>query len=48
VRAIVIEVGESTYEPQTYEPDEWTFPESELLDGVIEGAMRAGLEGYTA
>jgi hypothetical protein len=31
---------------ETYDPNEWTFPGSELADGTIEGAMMAGLEAY--
>lgn len=31
---------------ETYDPDEWFFFGSELVDGTIEGAMRAGLEAY--
>ncbi len=31
---------------QRYAPEEWMFPGSELLDGTVEGAMKAGLEAY--
>jgi len=31
---------------ETYDPDESMFPGSELVDGTVEGAMRAGLEAY--
>ena len=31
---------------ETYDSDEWMFPGSELVDGTVEGAMRAGLEAY--
>jgi hypothetical protein len=31
---------------ERYDPDEWMFPGSELVDGTVEGAMRAGLEAY--
>ena len=31
---------------ETYDPDEWMFPGAEMLDGTIEGAMKAGLEAY--
>jgi hypothetical protein len=31
---------------ETYDPDEWMFPGSDLVDGTVEGAMRAGLEAY--
>lgn len=31
---------------ERYDPDEWFFPGSELVDGTIEGAMKAGLEAY--
>jgi hypothetical protein len=31
---------------ETYNPNEWAFPGSELADGTIEGAMMAGLEAY--
>lgn len=33
---------------ETYDPDEWMFPGSDLFDGTIEGAMKAGLEAYPA
>ena len=29
-----------------YDPDEWMFPGFNLVDGTIEGAMKAGLEAY--
>ncbi len=31
---------------ERYDPDEWMFPGSELVDGTVEGAMKAGLEAY--
>jgi hypothetical protein len=31
---------------ETYDPNEWMFPGGELVDGTVEGAMRAGLEAY--
>jgi hypothetical protein len=31
---------------ETYDPHEWMFPGSELVDGTVEGAMKAGLEAY--
>jgi len=31
---------------ETYDPNEWMFPGSGLVDGTVEGAMRAGLEAY--
>ena len=31
---------------ETYDPDEWMFPGSGLVDGTVEGAMMAGLEAY--
>jgi len=31
---------------EQYDPDEWLFPGSNLFDGTIEGAMKAGLEAY--
>jgi hypothetical protein len=34
------------YSRDSYDPDEWMFPGSKLLDGTIEGAMRAGHEIY--
>ncbi len=33
---------------ESYDPDEWMFPGSHLVDGTVEGAMRAGLEAYPA
>jgi hypothetical protein len=32
---------------ETYDPNEWAFPGDDLVDGSIEGAMRAGLEAYS-
>lgn len=29
-----------------YDPGEWFFPGSDLVDGTVEGAMKAGLEAY--
>ena len=29
-----------------YHPDEWFFPGEELVDGTIEGALRAGMKAY--
>ena len=34
------------YSDERYDPDEWFFPGAELVDGTIEGAMRAGLAAY--
>jgi len=31
---------------ETYDPDEWFFPGSQLVNGTVEGAMRAGLQAY--
>ena len=31
---------------ETYDQNEWMFPGSGLVDGTVEGAMRAGLEAY--
>ena len=31
---------------ETYDPSEWMFPGSNLVDGTVEGAMKAGLEAY--
>jgi len=31
---------------ERYDASEWFFPGSELVDGTVEGAMRAGLEAY--
>ncbi len=31
---------------ETYDPEEWMFPGSDLVDGTVEGAMKAGLEAY--
>jgi hypothetical protein len=42
-----IEKGDgSVWSAEKYAPNKWSFPGSELVDGTIEGAMRAGLEGY--
>ncbi len=34
------------YSRETYDADEWMFPGRELLDGTIEGAMKAGHKIY--
>lgn len=34
------------YSDNKYDPDEWFFPGSGLVNGTIEGAMLAGLEAY--
>jgi hypothetical protein len=34
------------YSSERYDPDEWFFPGVGLVDGTIEGAMKAGLEAY--
>ena len=31
---------------EIYDPDEFFFPGSELVDGTVEGAMRAGMKAY--
>jgi len=31
---------------EKYDPDEWFFPGSELFDGTILGALKAGNEAY--
>jgi len=31
---------------EIYDPHEWFFPGSEIVDGTIEGAMKAGLKAY--
>lgn len=36
------------YSSDRYDPEEWMFPGADHLDGTIEGAMRCGLEAYTA
>ncbi len=34
------------YSGECYDPDEWFFPGAELVDGTLEGAMKAGMEAY--
>jgi len=34
------------YSSETYDTNEWFFPGSNLIDGTIEGAMKAGLHAY--
>jgi hypothetical protein len=34
------------YSDERYDADEWFFPGAGLVDGTIEGAMKAGLEAY--
>jgi hypothetical protein len=31
---------------ETYDPDEWFFPGSELVNGTVRGAMEAGMKTY--
>jgi len=31
---------------ETCDPDEWMSPGSDLVEGTVEGAIRAGLETY--
>ena len=31
---------------ERYDPNEWMFPGSDIVDGTVEGAMKAGLEAY--
>jgi hypothetical protein len=33
---------------ERYDSEEWNFPGSDLVDGTIEGAMKAGLKAYPA
>ena len=34
------------YSSESYDPNEWVFPGSELVNGTVEGAMKAGLQAY--
>jgi hypothetical protein len=34
------------YSREQYDPEEWLFPGSELINGTIEGALQAGLKAY--
>lgn len=34
------------YSADCYDPEEWFFPGSDLVDGTIEGAMKAGMKAY--
>ena len=34
------------YSTERYDSDEWFFPGFELVDGTVEGAMKAGMEAY--
>jgi len=34
------------YSTERYDPDEWFFPGSDLVDGTLEGAMGAGMAAY--
>src|SRR6267143_5642411 len=36
------------YSDERYDDEEWFFPGAEHVDGTIEGAMKAGLEAYSA
>ena len=34
------------YSDERYNEDEWFFPGSDLVDGTVEGALKAGMEAY--
>ncbi|MEK7675391.1 MAG: hypothetical protein AAB676_06110 [Verrucomicrobiota bacterium] len=34
------------YSADRYDPEEWFFPGSQLVDGTIEGALKAGMRAY--
>jgi hypothetical protein len=34
------------YSDDCYDPEEWFFPGSDLVDGTIEGALKAGMKAY--
>ncbi len=34
------------YSTGRYDQEDWFFPGSDLVDGTIEGAMKAGMEAY--
>jgi hypothetical protein len=40
------EIAIYKYSTDRYDPEEWFFPGSELVDGTIEGALKAGMQAY--
>jgi hypothetical protein len=34
------------YSDNCYDPEEWASPGTELVDGTVTGAMKAGMEAY--
>ncbi len=34
------------YSSDRYDPEEFMFPGAELVDGTVEGALKAGMEAY--
>ncbi len=34
------------YSAERYDPEEWFFPGSDLVDGTIQGALKAGMQAY--
>ena len=34
------------FSSESYDSVDWFFPGSDLVDGTVEGAMKAGLEAY--
>jgi len=34
------------YSRDRYDPEEWMFSGSDLVDGTVEGALKAGMEAY--
>jgi len=40
------EIAIYKYSTDRYDPEDWFFPGNELVDGTIEGALKAGMEAY--
>lgn len=34
------------YSSDRYDPEEWWFPGADLVDGTVEGALKAGMKAY--
>jgi hypothetical protein len=40
------EIAIYKYSTERYDPEEWFFPGSQLVDGTVEGALKAGMLAY--
>ena len=41
------EIAIYKYSTERYDPEDWCFPGNQLVDGTIEGALKAGMLAYS-